>query len=357
MNDSSYNSPKAKQLRQEHNPLREHWSARFSSTMDLNHDSSDNTYKHHVASLMSIYTAAEQKLTNFKIKTKAHVMPMTQLYGVKGMRSSAPEMDILKDKRVERWDNRINLTENIHSEVYKKERQDRLAEERIRNKLSSSSGAEVDGNGYGERGRSTSSSNRYRQPTSRSRSPQVHGGTVGEYAADSELPQHNNDIANSQFGSSRNRHANDGIGPGASASGLDVGSSSVAYNDENLPEDLVLQGLYRFENDAEIEIYNKFVLLLTNYDSHDMLLILQDAMKDAQAATMLDAYGGTQLPSRVAKQTQHSSTHHQNHHHGGQQHPESQHHPGFHRQHPYLREHPGDGQHQSKQGRRRHPND
>ena len=56
-------------------------------------------------------------------------------------------------------------------------------------------------------------------------------------------------------------------------------------------EQMIVKGLYRLEGE-NLVVYNKFVEMLSTYDSHDMVQILQDAMREAQGTTLLDQYGG-----------------------------------------------------------------
>lgn len=322
-------NPATKRAVDEHNALKEHWSAHFSSNLDLNHSASDHTYKHHIAQLMTIYTDTEQKLVDFNFKTKAVQVPMTALYGTKGYRSTGPEIQKIYQKRETRWDNRMCLTENLNilKSTKKKEKQIRVRESTT---IGGTQGESLD------LGQSNSSillpgnssvllpaeSNRpHSQPMplgvsqsqsqsrgrgksrSRSNSPAQRPGSPAGYGAGNG----NGDAFGDTFRTANNRY----IGPYSDRSAAQNASAdsygSTEYLDSSasfsaveepaeVAESLILQGLYRFDCDQEVDIYNKFVLMLTNFDSHDMLLILQDAFKDAKTATMLDSYGGTGRP-------------------------------------------------------------
>jgi hypothetical protein len=307
-------NPATKRIADEHNALREHWSAHFSSNLDLNHAASDHTYKHHIAQLMTIYTDTEQKLVDFSFKTKAVNLPMTTLYGTKGYRSTGPEIQKIYKKRETRWNNRVYLTENLDllKNPKKKERKT-LPHMQGESTVAGTHGDSLD------LGQSNSSillpgNSSVLLPAEPHRPhSQPMGGTGasargGNSRSRSNSPAQRQGSSPSRANSSEQRQSNRYSGPtreaSLSASGDNYGGdfldSSASYSageePADLSEDLVLRGLYRFDHDVEIDAYNKFVLMLTSFDSHDMLLILQDAFKDAKAATMLDSYGGTGRP-------------------------------------------------------------
>lgn len=350
-------NPITRQVAEEHNALKEHWSAHFSSNLDLNHSASDHTYKHHIAQLMTIYTDTEQKLVDFNFKTKAMVIPMTKLYGTRGRRSSAPEMDKIYHKRENRWDNRTYLTENLHILDPKPGKRDdghhhhqrrhgtRGGKQQQQLQAESTTfpgGTQGDSLELGQsnssvllQGYNNSSSvllpiepNRpHSQPVSsasagvdvvvgrsnsrgksRSRSSSPAARQRGDSPANNTNKNHVDQNQNqNQNQSHRYEHqtsSNRYLGPNnTNYSFLDSSASFSAGDGEDqaeIAQDLILQSLYRFDCDQEVEIYNKFVLMLTSFDTHDMLLVLQDAFKDAKAATMLESYGGSGRPYGAA---------------------------------------------------------
>lgn len=289
--------PQTKALLDDHNALKEHWSAHFSSTLDLNHAASDHTYKHHIAQLMTIYTDTDQKLVDFNFKTKAMELPMTKLHGRRGVRSSGPEIEKIYKKREERWDNRMYLTENIR------------VKPKVRNQIVGVTAQQQESMDFLQSDSSilrVEPNRPQSQPTLRDRS-----SSPGDRQRHSQGGRSHSASRNWSTGDLGSR-IDSAVGSGDKVVGGLAEDSAVLPHGSIVSEgagieDLLLQGLYRFDNDAEVEIYNKFVLMLTSFDSHDALLILQDAFKDAQVASMLDSYGGTGRPHGPSQRRPRSS--------------------------------------------------
>lgn len=56
-------------------------------------------------------------------------------------------------------------------------------------------------------------------------------------------------------------------------------------------EEVISRGTYRMSSEQSA-VYFSFVEMMSGFDPHDMMLILEDALKDSQASGMLDQYGG-----------------------------------------------------------------
>lgn len=67
-------------------------------------------------------------------------------------------------------------------------------------------------------------------------------------------------------------------------------------NTELSEEDMVMLGVYRLDA-RQAEIYQNFVNMLTEFDSHDSRNIVEDAMNEAQNEDLLQYYGGTETPA------------------------------------------------------------
>ena len=62
-------------------------------------------------------------------------------------------------------------------------------------------------------------------------------------------------------------------------------------DDEELTEeDLIMLGMYRL-NSRQAEIYKQFVRMLVNFDPHDQAKIVEDAMKDSHAISLIATLG------------------------------------------------------------------
>lgn len=62
-------------------------------------------------------------------------------------------------------------------------------------------------------------------------------------------------------------------------------------------QDLILNGKYRL-NSHHRRRYDDFVNTLAEFDPHDMVKVVEDALNEACERTLLDAYGGTVLPDQ-----------------------------------------------------------
>ena len=93
-----------------------------------------------------------------------------------------------------------------------------------------------------------------------------------------------------------------GVLPSRSIASIDTTTSTSAIktrrsrcNKKDITDrDLIIIGQYRF-NEEQLNIYNKFTEMLTEFDEFDIKNILEDAWKDSLMNTRLENYGGTMV--------------------------------------------------------------
>mmetsp|Transcript_17869 Transcript_17869/g.18634 ORF Transcript_17869/g.18634 Transcript_17869/m.18634 type:complete len:231 (-) Transcript_17869:146-838(-) len=229
------NSPQKRTVtKNDHNELANHWSDVV--RLGLNPIDSDNTYKHHVARLMNVYTNHKTTIDHDSpIPTGKKTTPLTQLYGVNGLISSKVKEETLK-KREKEWQSRIVITENLDSN---KRKEFLRTEANLRNS-------------------SESKSKKSSEPMETSKSQ-------------STIPKLSQ---TSQSQSTQLNHR--------------IDDSDMSEND------LIANGLYYLDPE-QMKVYNDFTSLLSSFDNFDMVRILEDALHDARKKTGLEDYGGTNV--------------------------------------------------------------
>lgn len=147
-----------------------------------------------------------------------------------GLRSNTVEWERMLNKREEKWNNRVCLTENIDRPSRTQSREGLLD-------TSSGRGRSLQKNSWDRPfSAASSSSQRQRASPSPQRQPT-------EYSDGDEDP----------------------LPPGHRYVG---GSSS---KQPGAPIDAIIQGQYVFASDEDVDVYNKFVVMLMNYDMHDVV--------------------------------------------------------------------------------------
>lgn len=69
-------------------------------------------------------------------------------------------------------------------------------------------------------------------------------------------------------------------------------TSRRTYNDNLSSSELITFGVYRL-NPEQAEVYNKFVDMISQFDTFDMQNIVEDALNDAQHEEIFDEFDGT----------------------------------------------------------------
>lgn len=227
-----------------HRPLEEHWSL-AKTKAGLDPRNSDFIYKHHITRLEDIYANQQPHLSASPTSYLA-MTPVTQLYGVTGLKTHLPGGEERKKDKEEKWVMNFQkyrfLEEKQHDETLKLQRvNSELAREQQRERSPARPQRPLTASG-------TSSSQHKRH---------------GNYQEEEDSLQHQESHIKKR-----------------------------ALNGNLSAQELIMLGMYKFNEEQE-EIYNKFVKMLTEFDAHDQQNVVSDAFHDAQSDGMLADYGGT----------------------------------------------------------------
>jgi len=235
-------------LKDLHRPLEEHWAG----NKKVDAVGSDYTYKHHITRLEKVYTAhkVHPKIDLGPPLGPANISPQTQLFGRGGLAPQLTKEQIIR--REKGWD-------KYHGHI---------------DALPKSYGRVSD--------------------IQDKRAPQISPRTHSKSRSPSSKSQHRSNSAGPQ-------EAPKAVAKKRKGKRLKKTKQTRDHSmclDPNLTrEQLVIMGLYRFETKDEYATYNKFVQMLTRFDSVDKLKIIQDAYSDSQQASNLSAFSGTSLTS------------------------------------------------------------
>jgi len=301
--------------------LKEHWGAGVGSKLTA--PVSDHLYKHHLMHLMNIYGTENPEPLGRRIKPIPRprgVQALTKLYGINGLLRRERTPHELK-AREDGWD--------VYTTDLKSLTPDRHSEHPMLDQ--SISGNEALHTLHSRPG----SASRQTNMRGRTNSPRPHAGTstrggspsgyaFGVGGSDAVEGSASKGLSDSSLkhrpSSARtNRHVQSAIrdhlqtqrpatstakartstvqpNTSRNASHYDtiVSNRNLRFrtldNDATM-EDMISSGTYRM-NKQQNQNYWQFVQMLTKFDPHDIMLILEDVYKDAQACTLLDAYGG-----------------------------------------------------------------
>mmetsp|Transcript_12702 Transcript_12702/g.19138 ORF Transcript_12702/g.19138 Transcript_12702/m.19138 type:complete len:245 (+) Transcript_12702:121-855(+) len=232
-------------LRSKHNQLANHWS----NVVDfrVNPKISDNTYKHHIARLMHTYTNHKTTVDHKRpISSGQRTSALTELYGIDGLVSSRRRDEELR-RREKEWESRVVITENMPA-TQRKQRAKAEAEAFLSQRRVPADDGTADGISMKRphSARPKSSRSKTRSQRKHSSSPEVH-----------------------------------------ECRRVDI--EGISEND------LIANGLY-YLTEKQLELYDEFVTMLSEFDHTDMINILEDTLCDAKKKTGLSKYGGTVLP-------------------------------------------------------------
>lgn len=243
-------------LEELHRPLEEHWAVK--SKFGLDPKNSDYIYKHHVTHLEDIYQ--NHKFIVKEPPTVLVMSPVSQLYGVNGLKSNLPEQKEKEKSKEAKWVSnfqKYNVLDEVHDNEKKADRK------------------------YFPNGPIVKSSS---QPALNSSRPMASSNTAPASNVTSMSPSRNK----KRLDSNRSNQEEDGSGA------IPVHQTRCAKTDMT-PLDLIMFGMYKL-NPRQEEIYNKFVEMLTEFSDFDKESIIDDALHDSIARDVtMDDYGGTIL--------------------------------------------------------------
>jgi hypothetical protein len=206
-------------------PLEEHWSLKTKFGLDAKE--SDYIYKHHVSRLENVYAHH-----HFQVKSppKMHTMsPVSQLYGIKGLRSTLPGHARREKNREKRWVDNFQKYKGL------------------------------------EEG----------DPFS-SRPPRPHSASSHR-----SLPNHDIDLdSEAGFDFEADDEESDHHGP-----------LRLVTHDGMSSTDILMLNLYHL-NPQQRVVFDQFVDLLKSFDVHDMINIIEDVIQIADTDDILDDYDG-----------------------------------------------------------------
>mmetsp|Transcript_16346 Transcript_16346/g.15662 ORF Transcript_16346/g.15662 Transcript_16346/m.15662 type:complete len:282 (-) Transcript_16346:174-1019(-) len=254
-------------LTDQYRPLKDHWTG---SNVFLHHKDSEYNYRHHLTKLKDIYTTYQSEfLANIDVDPydgfKGAKKISTKLYGINGIRSTAPFIPTWEKKRESTWDTDVNI--DSKREKYK-----------FDPKIKSRSGSTSPGSSSSRPG------SRPESPTLENYSPMKGTGAMRSTQKTPKTPIP--------------------IG-GASSSGSSNNNDDQVWLRFRSPndmsrEDAVMLGLYSMDEEQN-ESYIRFVHLLAEFDSFELKKILHDLVKDVNALTSLDSYGGTSTSASTSR--------------------------------------------------------
>jgi len=317
-----------------HRPLEEHWK----NGAYLDAKGSDHLYKHHISRLREIYTSHQ---LDPSISTKppddiANVIPVTQLYGTKGILTGKIEKTF--KIREDRWDWRFAMrppdraTLHDHHPTVTNHYSEKLQPVRDRSESPNTTFVGKRNSDLTKRPTSASydtaggakirqalvfgsidnDNTQRRRPMSASAStPAVRDDGIGTNGNDRSGRGRDRvrDIGDDEIGGRRKQlslspkrvgnKSNAGAKKPPTAP-VPFATSSVGSDTEaddkryrcTQPglsrEDLTIIGQYRFSPEQDA-IYQKFIEMLSHFDEYDQKHILLDAQKDCRQMTLLDA--------------------------------------------------------------------
>lgn len=302
MADKLPQGKKIKEIYDRVDVLKEHWGSGIGKVMTA--PASDAMYKHHLTSLMNIYgqdNPAPLGRRMEAIRRPKGISDLTKLYGINGLlRRDMSPLEL--EEREKGWDvyttDARTLTPNRNSEHPMLGRPANTSEEQ----------GEGGGGGGGHRSsralspvvRPESASARHRP-----RSARIEGRTAATAApARRSSPSPGPSSARTErpatSGATRARYGQGMPAQSSSSSSRRQAFAPASSNAQHrycvhdrdaTDEELISRGAYRLSEGQE-PVYWNFVEMLRTFDPHDMVLVLEDAFKDARAASMLDSYGG-----------------------------------------------------------------
>jgi len=302
--------------------LREHWGTGLAPSPNarvLTSDGSDFIYKGHLTRLMNIYGTHEPtgNIQNLqKPLLRPGKSPLSQLYGINGLLRRDPTAHEVETQE-KGWDVYTGaartLSPDIHSlhptTHYEVQAQLR-ARSASRERDTSFIGIGGEDDGSMSRGRSAE---RFERPPRASSADQRRGRRA-------ESPNNSRPVSRASspiMGQSaprergRSKERKEVRSPPSSAvrvAGINPQPQFYTQReriqmDKNqnhryrctdpqaTTEELIAQGAYRLEP-HQAAVYNAFIEMLTGFDKHDRVLVLEDAYKDCQDACLLDSFGG-----------------------------------------------------------------
>jgi len=248
-----------------HRPLEEHWAGRKKSGVDLDALGSDYTFKHHITRLEDIYMnhKLDPSIDQAPILGPPNVSPMSLLYGKDGLKrwEKLPDYEEIKEAREKGWNPYMIVKRK--PVVY--ERKSVINEKRAPPPSPTSQ----------SRGRSPSRSASPSRSRAGSKETEMRGAS--SYAPTSTTITFADDVKNRQEENQQKIEEEEA-------------RRSRCDDEELTEEDLIMLGMYRL-NSRQAEIYKQFVRMLVNFDPHDQAKIVEDAMKDSHAISLIATLG------------------------------------------------------------------
>lgn len=222
-----------------HRPLEEHWASSAGVILGLDAKGSDHLFKHHITRLREIYRNHQHEDSIPTVhRGLINTSPVTQLYGINGLKTSTPEWVGRERNRESRWNDDVQVSTNRDV----KESQRKKKTQPIKSLL----------------------------PSRESRSKNIQSPSGIDASISSQRSQER------------------------------LRTSSVetvkkiryqCHNEGISDEDVILLGMYRL-NEKQRKIYDSFVGMLMEFDPHDIMKIMEDAINDVNVSGGLDSYGG-----------------------------------------------------------------
>lgn len=209
------------------------WAGVGVSALLLDAQISNTRYKFHVARLVDVYLGNGKRIKEVVGDRKFANEKYKQISRRKWADRRKPQNDNEIEKREEGWNSRAYLYRSLEE-------------------------SRIDGN----KASSTSLGN------------EGHISRPNDHARTTQL-----DCSSQAAASQRHRH-------------VDIGTHGVEDISE---QDLILNSKYRFRTHQR-QRYDDFVETLAEFDPHDMVKVVEDALNDACERTLLSAYGGTIMP-------------------------------------------------------------
>jgi len=236
-------------------------------------------YKHHISHLHSIYTKEMSPEEIGEGCILPNMIPVSQLYGMKGLVTNTPEYQKKIKNREGGWDHNFVAAQSL--------KQPSNSQESMMHS--------VNNNNHNQQSSSINGNNKLQMP-SRSLSPVARRNNNNNNISSSGGIYTNNSYDQGSTGTLK------GVLPSRSVASIDTTTSTSAIktrrsrcNKKDISDrDLIIIGQYRF-NEEQLHIYNKFTEMLTEFDEFDIKNILEDAWKDSLMSSRLETYGGTMV--------------------------------------------------------------
>jgi hypothetical protein len=286
--------------------LSEHWS--YSPSIELDAKKSDYFYKIHVARMKTIYQRPKPKPETAKVKIEKSLG--CQLYGYNGLHSQLPEYGSRNARREKGWnDDFVHVDPSI--EISNSDPGNKLRP--LSAKGPSTNTSSRPSSAFSTKSRS-GQSQQHPQHRSQSRENSVRGSSPSPVPRPISRGTSKKALGHLKGSFNTSMKSLISIRSGA-ASPIENRTMSPGHRKPGFKEllqddkyeriedsrreayagltnmDALLLGCYRLDSKQK-QIYQDFVDMLTCFDKHDMMNIVEDAVSDAHAALVWDEYTG-----------------------------------------------------------------